>query len=369
MVSGESWWFPERAAAFIERERLPGNVFHDYNLGGFVAWRLGPAYRRFYRWPECKPRHFEEKQGFISSPPDSPLWENESDRRGINILFFSLGPLSGGGTPDLMSLCRSHLWRPVYLDEVSMVLLRIRPENRPWIDRFEVNCGTHQFVPPTNASRRELSTFYYHSGITLLSLNRIDEAMEALTHGEAISPDDPLIHETLASVYEKQKRGGAEQEYATALSLKRDSAENWFSLGRFYFFQGRFTEARPLIVTATQLTSSPVNEYILLGFIDLMLHRPDSALQDFSKSEEAISRWQGRANISPEVLAQIGEGRATGIPCLRPVAAGDRIAAGAVRRMPEDASRWQALARIYDEAGRTELAEQARQKAQALSKR
>ena len=63
-----------------------------------------------------------------------------------------------------MSLCQSHLWRPVYLDEVSIVLLRNRPENRPWIDRFEVNCSTHQFVPPTQASRRELSNFYANSG-------------------------------------------------------------------------------------------------------------------------------------------------------------------------------------------------------------
>jgi Flp pilus assembly protein TadD len=367
--SGESWWFPERAAAFIQRERLPGNVFQDYNLGGFASWRLGPAYGDFIDGRNVDPAIFEEKQGFISSPPDSPLWQAESDRRSINTLFFSLGPFSGGGTPDLMLLCRSHLWRPVYLDEVSMVLLRVRPENRPWIDRFEVNCGTHQFLPPTNPSRRELSTFYYHSGITLLSLGRIDEALEALTRGEAISPDDPLIHATLASIYDQQKRGGAEQEYATALSLKKDSAENWFSLGRFYFFQGRFEEARHLVVTAAQLTWSPVNEYILLGFIDLMLHRPESALLDFSKSEEVISRWQGRANISPEIFAQIAEGRAQAYLALGRRQRAIESQQEAVRRMPEDASRWQALARIYDEAGLSELAEQAHQKAQALSRR
>jgi hypothetical protein len=45
--SGESWWFPERAAAFIRREKLPGNVFQEYNLGGFTAWGLGPDHRDF----------------------------------------------------------------------------------------------------------------------------------------------------------------------------------------------------------------------------------------------------------------------------------------------------------------------------------
>jgi Tfp pilus assembly protein PilF len=366
---GESWWFPERAAAFIQRERLPGNIFQDYNLGGFAAWRLGPGYGDFIDGRNVDPAIWEERQGLISSPPDSSLWENESDRRGINILFFSLGRFSGGGTRDVMLLCQSHLWRPVYLDEVSIVLLRNRPENRRWIDRFEVNCGTHQFAPPPNLSRRELSTFYYNSGLPLLSLNRIDEAMEALTRGEGISPDDPLIHRTLGSVYELQKHAGAEQEYETALSLNNNSAENWSSLGRYYFFHGRVAEARPLIVTAAQLTLFPIDEYILLGYIDLILHRPESALLDFSKSEEVIRRSQGRMNITPEFFAQIAAGRAQACLATGQLQRAIEWQQEAVRRMPEDPSAWQALARIYDEAGRTELAEQARQQARALSQR
>jgi tetratricopeptide (TPR) repeat protein len=366
---GESWWFPERAAAFIQHERLPGNIFQDYNLGGFVAWRLGPAYSDFIDGRNVDPAIWEERQGFISSPPDSPLWEKESDRRDIDILFFSLGRFSGGGTPDLMSLCRSHLWRPVYLDEISIVMLRNRPENRQWIDRLEVNCGTHQFVPPANLSRRELSTFYYNAGLPLSALNRIDEAMEALTRAERISPDDPLIHRTLASIYELQKRGGAEQEYKTALALNKDSAENWSSLGRFYFFHGRFAEARPLIVTATQLTLSPVDEYILLGYIDLMLHRPDAALLDFSKSEEVIRRSEGRVNISPDFSTQIAAGRAQAYLASGQLQQAIKWQQEAVRRKPEDPGAWQALASIYEGAGRTELAEQARQRAQELTQK
>src|SRR5579859_5947155 len=41
---GVSWWFPERASAFLLRERLTGNVFNDYNLGGYLTWRIGPEY-------------------------------------------------------------------------------------------------------------------------------------------------------------------------------------------------------------------------------------------------------------------------------------------------------------------------------------
>lgn len=367
--AGESWWFPERAAAFIQRERLPGNVFHDYNLGGFVAWRLGPAYGDFIDGRNVAPAIWEERLRFTSSPTDSPIWETEADRRGINVLFFSLGRFSGGGTPNLMPLCQSRLWRPVYLDEISIVMLRNRPENRRWIDRFEINCGTHQFAPGANLSRRELSTFYYNSGLPLSSLNRIDEAMQALTRAESLSPDDPLVHRTLGSIYELQKPEEAEQEYKTALSLNKNSAENWSSLGRFYFFHGRFAEARPLIVTATQLTLFPIDEYILLGYIELMLHRPEAALLDYSKSEELIWRSQRRMNITPDFFAQIAGGRAQAYLASGQLELAIKWQEDVVRRKPEDAGAWKALAGIYEQAGRTELAAQAQQRARASSQR
>jgi Tfp pilus assembly protein PilF len=366
---GESWWFPERAAAFIQREHLPGNIFQDYNLGGFTAWRLGPAYGDFIDGRNVDPAVWTEKQEFISSPPDSPLWEKESDRRGINLLFFSLGRFSGGGTPDLMSLCQSHLWRPVYLDEVSIVMLRNRPENRPWIDRFEVNCSSHQFLPSTQLSSRELSNFYANSGSALLSLNRSDEALDSLVRGEGISPDDPVIHRTLALLYQaRQQNGDAEREYETALSLRKDLAVSWFDLGEFYFFQRRFADARPLVLTAAQLTLSPVREYLLLGYIDLALHQSEPALLDFSKAEKAIFvQWQGRQIVDPDFYAEIAEGRAQAY-----LASGEQQRAiesqlEAIRRTPEVVSRWQALASIYDATGQQYLAEQARQKARALS--
>jgi len=365
---GESWWFPERAAAFIQREELPGNIFQDYNLGGFTAWRLGPAYRDFIDGRNVSPAVWTEKQEFISAPLDSPLWEMESDRRGINLLFFPLGRFSGGGTPDLMSLCQSQLWRPVYLDEVSIVLLRNRPENRPWIDRLEVNCSRHQFLPPTQVSRRELSNFYANLGGVLLSLNRNNEAMDALVRGEGISPDDPVIHRTLAILYgARQQSGDAEQEYKTALSLRKDLAVSWFDLGEFYFFHRRFSDARPLVLTAAQLTLSPVREYLLLGYIDLALHHSELALLDFSRAEKAIlEHWQGRQNVDPDFYAEIAEGRAQAY-----LASGEQQRAiesqlEAIRRTPEVVSRWQALASIYDAAGRPDLAEQTRQKAQSL---
>jgi hypothetical protein len=107
--TGESWWFPERAAAFIRRGHLPGNVFQLYNLGGFTAWRLGPTYGDFIDGRGVSPAVWAEEEELRSSPVDSPVWERASDRRNINILFFSLAKSYGGIPGTLPSLCQSQL--------------------------------------------------------------------------------------------------------------------------------------------------------------------------------------------------------------------------------------------------------------------
>jgi hypothetical protein len=178
--TGESWWYPERAADFAQREHLPGEVFQVYDLGGFAAWRLGPTYGDFLDGRNLAPEVLSEEEELLWTSPDSSVWQAEADRRRINFLFFSLARFSGLGSPDLMSLCRSDQWRPVYMDEVSMVLLRNRSENRPWIDGHTVDCQTHVFTPPPHASPMDLANFYANSGNILLRLGRLREAEEAL---------------------------------------------------------------------------------------------------------------------------------------------------------------------------------------------
>jgi tetratricopeptide (TPR) repeat protein len=312
-----------------------------------------------------------EHQELLASDPDSSVWKTESERRNINILFFPLARVVGVGdsAPDLLSLCQSELWRPVYMDEVSIVLLRNRPENRPWIDRYQVDCRTHSFVPPSGAARMELFNFYANTGTLLCFLGRYEEAWQALARGEAIFPGDPSIHMALAQLYEKHDRPGeAEREYKTVLSLRPDAPELWHALGRFYALRARYAEARQYISTAAQLSFTAWGEYSLLGQIDLALRQPQQALEDFTKAEHASPLWHGREDLNRNFFGQVAEGRAAAYRQLgewqRAIAFGEE----ATRRTPESARRWEELADTYQAAGRNQLAEQARQQARALPK-
>ena len=146
--SAQIWAWALPLGKVSASKRRSGN---KNSLDGFTAWRLGPTYADFVDGRGVSPAVLIEQQELLASNPDSEVWE--ADRRKINILFFSLDRFAGLGTPDLMSLCESHLWRPVYRDDVSMVLLRNRPENRPWIERHELSCQTHDFGAPPPGSR------------------------------------------------------------------------------------------------------------------------------------------------------------------------------------------------------------------------
>jgi hypothetical protein len=43
--AGLSWWFPQSAAAFIERENLPAQVFNNFDEGGLSCGDSGQKYR------------------------------------------------------------------------------------------------------------------------------------------------------------------------------------------------------------------------------------------------------------------------------------------------------------------------------------
>ena len=362
--SGESWWFPERAANFVRRERLQGNVFEDYNMGGFAAWRLGPDYGDFIDGRNVSTSVLDEFRTLAVSSPDSSLWEQEADRRNINILFFSLARLSGVGSPPLAALCQSRLWRPVYMDEVSIVLLRDRPENRPWIDRDLVDCQTQKFVPPAGVTAMALENFYANAGTILGILGRFDDAKGALEQADAIYPDDPSVHLALAQVFQAKSRfGETEREYKTALSLNPDAPELMLALGRFYAAQERYAEASQVVRRAAEIKPVPSDAYAVLGWLDLGLDKPAEALKDFTRAEHSSPLWQVREDLDRNLFGQIAEGRAEAYRQLGDWQHALDFQRDAIQRTPDMARLWEELANIYSAMGQNDLADKARQRA------
>lgn len=367
--TGEGWWYPERAMGFMQREHVPGNLFTTLELGGYVTWRLGPENPDFVDARQVTSEAGHELDALLASSIDSPLWHAEADRWNINVLLIPMSREGGMGHKNLTPLCQSNEWRPVYLDEVSLLLLRNRPKNQPWIQRYGVDCQTHIFTPPEHASRNEMGNFYANAGVILLYQGRTDEAANAMEKAEELMPYDATVHVYQGWIYSAQGRtDDVEREYKAALSLLPNEESYLLGLGQFYMQHRRFGEARPLIERAAGVSRNPANEYGLLGIIDLNTGEIHQSLTDYDRAESAAKEyWRGQEDKSRSLFAQIAAGRASAYYQLGEMQRAIDAQQEATRWTPEDAGTWKTLGDYYASSGQQELKEQAYEKARALS--
>ena len=267
---GESSWFPERAAAFIRHERLPGNVFEEYELGGFAAWSLGPEYLDFIDGRNVNPAVLEVERKLLRLSPDSPLWQAAADRWGINVLLIPEAEPNAEAVVrrDAMRYCESQNWRPVYMDELSLVLLRNVPANRSWIDRLQIDCRTQQLMPPKAAARKDLYDFYINAGGLLSVLNRDQESERTMLRASELYPKDPNARLLLGQFYlNRMMLDQAEAQFRASLALN-ETEDAWTDLGALYLQEMRLQEAARAYTRALQFSADPAPLYRQLAQIE-----------------------------------------------------------------------------------------------------
>lgn len=311
---GESGWYPEEAAAFLKRERLPGNVFNDYNVGGFAAWRLLPEYPDYVDGrggpfgSEIVFRSFE----LVGESLDSPQWQQEAASRNINTIMLSVDYELGEGLPELETFCASERWRPVFLDTHAALFVRVTPETAGLISRLQIECSQTKFdTPPStngNRGRAERFNYYLNAAAILVVLNRNAEAMNALERAEGIFAENAFLHYAKGAVL--QSTGdwhGAELELRTSVELGSQDAP--FALARLYDHQGRYADEASVLSRAAEQSSQPHLLYLQLGYTQLALGLPRLALRSFDQAEKTNPFGNGPTELGASFQTQVAEGR------------------------------------------------------------
>jgi hypothetical protein len=112
--------FPLKAAAFIETQALPGNIYHPYEWGGYLIWRLYPEYRVFIDGRALGLR--KEHTDVLLARPQ---WEEILERYGVNtVLYWPLLPYRGNVPPIIFALLKDDAWSPVYWDLQCIIFVR-----------------------------------------------------------------------------------------------------------------------------------------------------------------------------------------------------------------------------------------------------
>jgi tetratricopeptide (TPR) repeat protein len=380
--TGLSWWYPQGAAQFIESNALPVQLFNDYNSGGYLTFRIGPGYRDFADG-RALPFGLEVltmQTTLLESSPDSAVWAQQADRYGITTIILSLARFGGLESVPLKQYCESHEWKPVYLDDVSIVLVRNRPQNQRWIGGSTIDCAHHRIVSPdANPSgaghssaehssareRADLYNFYANTASIYYVLGRDNEAIDALGQAEKLFTDDaylPLLAGQLS-----QARGSlaeAEAQYRRSLRM-RSTDLGWYLLARLLMAQKNFPEAASALRRSADLASSPADRYRLLGDIDLTMNRPKEALSAFDKAHH-FGEKLGPLPSYVFFRAKLAEGRGRAWLALHDAKRATDFLEQSTKLAPEP-QRLNLLADCYSAQGRTTEAEQARNRARELS--
>ena len=376
--AGPGWWFPIGAAEFMNRENLPANVFNSYDEGGFLVWKVGLKYRDYIdgRAIPFGEQAIPREEQLLGESVASADWQQEADRYNINTLVL---PLMGNEIPleQLPDLCYGDHWTPVYLDELSIVLVRRRPENEPLINRLQVNCANEPLPgKPLDDQPRSFQK-WLNTAHVLHILRRDSEALSAAEHAFRIFPDSAELLRVRGSIfYASSRRTEAEQDWLAALDLAPDPAV-WFELGELYEKQDRIPDAIHAWEQAVVLTSNnganqnPAERTIRsrsclkLARLYVMAGKPRAALQALDEAESSASPAMLNAT-GRSLTFDVAQGRAAAWRSLGDLQQATAFEEEAVKLDPNAADAWSHLAKLYAKQGRADDQRRAEAHASAL---
>ena len=125
--------FPLGAATFIEKNRPEGEMFNPEWWGGYLIWKLFPAYRVFIdgRGPDVYPADVRRDYEVIVSGSEG--WEKVCDSYRVNFLLI---PVDGRFQQLIEKLWENPQWRIVYWDLQSLLYARNLPAHMKLIDTY-----------------------------------------------------------------------------------------------------------------------------------------------------------------------------------------------------------------------------------------
>jgi tetratricopeptide (TPR) repeat protein len=373
--AGESWWFPEKAMQFLEREKLPGQLFAPYGFGGYLAWRVGERYPVFAdgRYIPFGKELFLQQRALTSAPPDSKLWDEAAAKWNINAAVFSLSRYAGLDSFPLADYCRSAKWKSVYADDVSILFVRNTEGNARSIEKFPLSCEKVVLAPPRAASgdswraRAERFNFLVNSASFYYILSRDAEASAALRQAEAIFPDQPSLHLVKAQLLQANNRTGeAEQEYARVVEAQPGDAA-WFALATLYNSEKRYGEAEQCVRESIRYTLVPQERWRSLGLLHISMNRPSDALADFDRADvKSPYRFDVTSEEGRNFNARMAAARAKAFRTMNDLPKAMAQQERATQLTPENAAAWDILAELAEVQGDSAKAQAAHSRAEAL---
>jgi tetratricopeptide (TPR) repeat protein len=253
------------AAEFLLRTHPPGPVFNDFATGGYLTWRLYPAYQVFIDSRILEPRLVSEYKRMLTYPS---AWQAAQSRYGFRTAV--LGTYSKTiRSPVGEALRRDPRWRLVYLDPQAAVFVRDEGTGTVFTAPDTVPAETERvpFVEPRTAGvahlarlasrpffRQDASRYLTEYLATLGSLGKVREAEDLASAALRQSPGHPLLlRQRCAARFARGNAAEAQADCEAAYRLRDDDVGILTLYAMVLDQQGNKTEARRLVDRAREI--------------------------------------------------------------------------------------------------------------------
>lgn len=249
---GSGQAFPEKAAAFVKKNNIRGNMYNSYVFGGHLIWSLYPERKVFVDGrAEVYDKEFQES--FISGASPNK-WAEAVNRYDINyaVVAYSAGNLDPIGK----WIGKDANWVLIYWDNAARVYVRSTSVNQDVISLYghqvltspmEFNYNSLKEALAKGLDKRleselkkdiesnpENKTALYWLGTLYYETDRKEEALNTWTEAARIKPDATTFS-SIGNIYaEKRLHKKAIEYYKKAVETDKRFVTGWYNLGNTY---------------------------------------------------------------------------------------------------------------------------------------
>lgn len=233
------------AVDFLKQNKIAGPMFNNFDIGGYLIWRLYPEYKVFVDGrPEAYPAKFLQSV-YIPMQNDSAIWQKYADDvYKINLVFFAHTDGTPWGQEFVGQMAQRKEWAMVYLDPTIVIWARNNKANKSLIDTHALNQdGLDQYIKKYSANNNffdalRLGSFFQNIGFNELALQSFDRAL-------AINQDAKQVWLAAGKLYDAKGEISRSQSYfEKAIKLDDQYLDAYLSIGKLYYQQENFSEAR-----------------------------------------------------------------------------------------------------------------------------
>ncbi len=261
----------DRGINFIKENKIKGPLFNNFDIGGFLIWKLYPGERVFV---DNRPEAYST--GFFNDiykpmQGDKQKWGEFSKKHNINYIFFAHTDVTPWAKQFVQDIIKSNDWKLVYLNENILIFVKNSKDNSNVISKFNITnknaeSAIRGSIKDSNMKEIDLKLIMARIAYDLRwqdAASKLSDEVLKIDHDNA----QAYIINGLAHAYytDDENQALAAENIKKAIDLGLKKSEYYTILGIVYMNLGRLQSAELMFKEALKVNKNNEQAKEFLG--------------------------------------------------------------------------------------------------------